>query len=803
MAPSPRVVKAFRAMKDIGISEHKVKPVLKNLLKLYDKNWELIEEENYRALADAIFEKEEAQAVKPKKPENIELAGALDEEATLEEPERPLKRLRLKYQESQPAPSQNDSSATLTTTALLKPKLEVDDLPNDHHSHSRSQGGTKDLPQPSHGGRAGSSHPIQARNKGKQPMMTAGPLALIKPKDEPFTDDMPHYEAPIAIIPAEPVSNGDADSANRNHLPLDQIAHQETLAINSNVGKYATTDIASNQQLEKIDDQETLAVNSNVGKDARNDSTSNQHLEKIEEDRLSSNLDIASSRYGEVKISINCAPVVGTNFHLPSLEAVLKLMEDKCLRAYKILDPNFSVTKLMEDFCECVLDLGTTKLYNENQEATNATSQAVNQLEASLMEDKNFESSSMLPDSTNELLNFENDALLAQPQMTNPPLSSNGVHSNTLPDECVSEKNKICAEDYIEKTKHQSMAVVGSCNFSYDKVSVLQGVIDITNGQEKMMISIVNEVNNECPPLFHYIPQNAVFQKAYVNLSLALIDDHHSCPTCAGDCLSLDAPCACGQLRSGAFAYTKHGLIKEELLQTCVSLNQDPKKHNQFFCRECPAERSKNDDTLEPCKGHLGRTFIKECWWKCGCSKQCGNRVVQRGISRKLQVFMTSEAKGWGLRTLEDLPRGAFICEFVGEILTNAEFYGRVSKSPNGEKHFHPVLLDAGWGSGGLLKDEEALCLDATHYGNIARFINHRCFDSNLVEIPIEIESPNRHYYHLAFFTAREVKALEELTWDYGIDFDDLDHPIKAFQCECQSQFCRNIKRSSRSRGRR
>jgi len=46
MAPNPRVAAAFRAMRDIGIKEDKV-------------NWELIEEENYRALADAIFEEED------------------------------------------------------------------------------------------------------------------------------------------------------------------------------------------------------------------------------------------------------------------------------------------------------------------------------------------------------------------------------------------------------------------------------------------------------------------------------------------------------------------------------------------------------------------------------------------------------------------------------------------------------------------------------------------------------------------------------------------------------------------------
>lgn len=60
MPTNPKVTAAFRAMKSLGIAEDKVKPVLKNLLKLYEKNWELIEEENYRALADAIFDQEEA-----------------------------------------------------------------------------------------------------------------------------------------------------------------------------------------------------------------------------------------------------------------------------------------------------------------------------------------------------------------------------------------------------------------------------------------------------------------------------------------------------------------------------------------------------------------------------------------------------------------------------------------------------------------------------------------------------------------------------------------------------------------------
>jgi SET domain-containing protein len=91
-----------------------------------------------------------------------------------------------------------------------------------------------------------------------------------------------------------------------------------------------------------------------------------------------------------------------------------------------------------------------------------------------------------------------------------------------------------------------------------------------------------------------------------------------------------------------------------------------------------------------------------------------------------LQVFLTPEGKGWGVRTLEELPKGTFVCEYIGEVLTNMELYERILQSSGNERHTYPVTLDADWGSEGVLRDEEALCLDATCHGNVARFINHR-----------------------------------------------------------------------------
>ncbi|MED6204514.1 hypothetical protein PIB30_009789 [Stylosanthes scabra] len=323
----------------------------------------------------------------------------------------------------------------------------------------------------------------------------------------------------------------------------------------------------------------------------------------------------------------------------------------------------------------------------------------------------------------------------------------------------------------------------------------VQFLNDITKGSEKVEISLIDETGSEKLPKFNYIPNNITYQNANVNISLARIADEDCCSDCSGNCLSLSLPCACAKETGGEFAYTPQGLLKKKFLKLCMSMATKP-QHNHFvYCQECPLERSRNNECIpEECKGHLVRKFIKECWRKCGCDMQCGNRLVQRGITCKLQVFFTRGGKGWGVRTLEDLPKGCFVCEYVGEILTNTELYERVLQNSNKDRHTYPVTLDADWGSEKVLNDEEALCLDATYNGNIARFINHRCFDANLIDIPVEVEVPDRHYYHIALFTNRKVKAYEELTWDYGIDFDDHEHPIKAFQCCCGSNFCRDKK---------
>lgn len=65
--------------------------------------------------------------------------------------------------------------------------------------------------------------------------------------------------------------------------------------------------------------------------------------------------------------------------------------------------------------------------------------------------------------------------------------------------------------------------------------------------------------------------------------------------------------------------------------------------------------------------------MIFECNEKCKCNAiTCVNRVMQRGLTQRFQLFRT-EKKGWGICTLRAIPKGAYVCEYIGEIISDSE----------------------------------------------------------------------------------------------------------------------------------
>ena len=157
----------------------------------------------------------------------------------------------------------------------------------------------------------------------------------------------------------------------------------------------------------------------------------------------------------------------------------------------------------------------------------------------------------------------------------------------------------------------------------------------------------------------------------------------------------------------------------------------------------------------------LQHSPVLECHSECSCNDNCTNRLVQKGIRHKLEVFNT-EYKGFGLATLEPISRNSFVCEYAGEVLSTEEVKQRLEKfRPN--SHFYLFVLNEYVHKN---NDFEVLktYVDPTYIGNAARFINHSC-GPNLFMVPVRYGCS---IPRLALFALRDIEAGEELSFDYG-----------------------------------
>ena len=88
---------------------------------------------------------------------------------------------------------------------------------------------------------------------------------------------------------------------------------------------------------------------------------------------------------------------------------------------------------------------------------------------------------------------------------------------------------------------------------------------------------------------------------------------------------------------------------------------------------------------------------------------------MQNGSKYKLCIFKTTN-KGWGVKTLETIPKGAFVSEYVGEVVTEDNAKARQVKY--GNTYFYLLNFD---------NFESPKEIDATVKGNASRFVNHSC----------------------------------------------------------------------------
>nr|AAI71681.1 Ehmt1a protein [Danio rerio] len=252
---------------------------------------------------------------------------------------------------------------------------------------------------------------------------------------------------------------------------------------------------------------------------------------------------------------------------------------------------------------------------------------------------------------------------------------------------------------------------------------------DVSRGYEDIPVPCVNGVDHEpCPSNFKYIPENCFTSQVNIDENIK----HLQHCSCKDDCAS--SSCICGQLSMHCW-YGKDGRLLKE------------------FCRDDPP-------------------FLFECNHACSCWRTCRNRVIQNGLRLRLQVFRT-ERMGWGVRTLQDIPEGGFVCEFAGEIISDGEANIRENDS-------YMFNLDN--------KVGEAYCIDGQFYGNVSRFMNHLC-EPNLFPVRVFTKHQDMRFPRIAFFASKHIQAGDELGFDYGDHYWQIKK--KYFRCQCGSGKCR------------
>lgn len=186
---------------------------------------------------------------------------------------------------------------------------------------------------------------------------------------------------------------------------------------------------------------------------------------------------------------------------------------------------------------------------------------------------------------------------------------------------------------------------------------------------------------------------------------------------------------------------------------------------------------------------------VFECNKLCKCGPECTNRVVQQGRKHSLTIFKTSNGRGWGVRTDRVIAKGQYICEYVGEIITNKEAEAR-GHIYDAEKRTYLFDLDCN----SIVENKENLyTIDACKMGNVSRMINHSC-DPNIGTWSVWINCLDLDIPKICFYALRRIEAGEELSFDY-LNFsvhdvdnkmdDDLQSVKTNFECKCGSTKCR------------
>ncbi|CAL8105482.1 unnamed protein product [Orchesella dallaii] len=323
-------------------------------------------------------------------------------------------------------------------------------------------------------------------------------------------------------------------------------------------------------------------------------------------------------------------------------------------------------------------------------------------------------------------------------------------------------------KEYLTKTK-SSLTLDLFCFDSKIKVldefvpaRVLLEIEDVSEGKEERSVQAINSIDEEHLPNFEYISKSVVADKSQANLDGTY--EGWSCK-CSDNCQN-ERSCSCWNSD------------KDEILTENEVTSYENKRLMTAVCGG-----------------------VYECTGDCQCDRSCPNRVVQDGIKYRLQIFKTMN-KGWGVRSIYDIPKGAFICSYPGLILSESA----ADKIPQEDGFYLATLSYTAVTESKKKRGKKVVnsspahseldqTIDARIMGNVGRFINHSC-DPNVfmqrVHFSTTGSESESQFAHLAFFAACSIKAGSELSFDYKYQISDKEvEEGDGIECYCQSPYCR------------
>ncbi|KAL2508745.1 Histone-lysine N-methyltransferase family member SUVH9 [Forsythia ovata] len=252
--------------------------------------------------------------------------------------------------------------------------------------------------------------------------------------------------------------------------------------------------------------------------------------------------------------------------------------------------------------------------------------------------------------------------------------------------------------------------------------------LDMSSKKENVPVFFFNDIDDDHEPLYYeYLNTTRFPLHLYDHGAKGIGCD------CVGGCLDI---CSCANKNGGQFAYDLNGILVR------------------------------------------GKQLIFECGPHCQCPPTCRNRVSQKGLSNRLEVFRSQET-GWGVRSLDLIQAGSFICEFTGVVLTHeqAQIF-----TMNGDSLVYPSRFPDRWAEWGDLSQIFAdyvrpaypsippldFAMDVSRMRNVACYMSHSSSPNVIVQLVL-FDHNNISFPHLMLFAMENIPPMRELSLDYGI----------------------------------